>query len=102
MALGKGRKIGRIEPLAAHAGVHALLTLVVVMTAAPWLWWLAPIDFLRSFRARPDERRHLTRPRNEREAVLDGLRSRPSRPSDHPFRRCARDRKRLRIAAFRW
>ncbi|EAU40951.1 hypothetical protein FP2506_18724 [Fulvimarina pelagi HTCC2506] len=46
MALGKTRRSGWLTPLAAHAGVHAVLTLIVVMIVAPSLWWLAAVDFL--------------------------------------------------------
>lgn len=33
-------------PLATHAGIHAGGTLLIVLTVAPALWWLAPLDFV--------------------------------------------------------
>lgn len=46
MALGKERRRGWLAPLAAHAGVHALGTLAIVLVVRPSLWWLAPVDFV--------------------------------------------------------
>lgn len=34
-----------VAPLALHCGVHAVLTLAVVMYVEPSLWWLAVFDF---------------------------------------------------------
>lgn len=36
-------------PLSIHAGVHALLTLAVVLWWSPMYWWLAVLDFVVHF-----------------------------------------------------
>jgi uncharacterized protein DUF3307 len=46
MAAGKERARGWVVPLAAHAGCHAVLTMVVAFIMAPGLWWLGVVDFL--------------------------------------------------------
>jgi len=48
MALTKGNplKEGGARALMAHAGVHALGTLLIVLVAAPRFWWLAIVDFV--------------------------------------------------------
>ncbi|MDP4024013.1 DUF3307 domain-containing protein [Methylobacterium sp. NEAU 140] len=46
MAQGKERVRGWPAPLAAHAGLHALGTLLIVLAVKPGLWWLAPADFV--------------------------------------------------------
>lgn len=46
MATGKEQVRGWAVPLAAHAGCHAVLTLLLVLVIAPGLWWLGPVDFL--------------------------------------------------------
>ncbi len=46
MARGKERVDGWVLPLAAHAGIHALGTLLVALAVRPTLWWLALVDFL--------------------------------------------------------
>jgi hypothetical protein len=46
MAAGKEQARGWVAPLAAHAGCHAGLTLLLVLVIAPGLWWLGPVDFL--------------------------------------------------------
>lgn len=45
MARGKERVTGSAMPLAAHAGTHALGTLVITFLYKPDLWWLALVDF---------------------------------------------------------
>jgi hypothetical protein len=34
-----------VLPLSLHSGVHAVLTLAIVLTVQPSLWWLAIFDF---------------------------------------------------------
>jgi hypothetical protein len=46
MAAGKEQARDWAVPLAAHAGCHAVLTLLLVLVIAPGLWWLGPVDFL--------------------------------------------------------
>ena len=46
MALGKGRTAQWLAPLAVHAGIHAGLTLVIMLALKPALWWLAVVDFI--------------------------------------------------------
>jgi hypothetical protein len=46
MALGKAELEGWLAPLLAHAGVHAALTLVLMLVLRPSLWWLAAVDFM--------------------------------------------------------
>ncbi|HEY7297776.1 MAG TPA: DUF3307 domain-containing protein [Xanthobacteraceae bacterium] len=46
MAAGKEQTRGWAVPLAAHAGCHAALTLLLMLLIAPGLWWLGPADFL--------------------------------------------------------
>ena len=38
-----------IIPLAVHCGVHAALTLAIVLCVEPSLWWLAVFDFITHF-----------------------------------------------------
>lgn len=38
-----------ILPLASHAGVHALFTLIIVLVVNANLWWLAIFDFVIHF-----------------------------------------------------
>lgn len=38
-----------LGPLSLHCGIHALMTLMVVMAVRPELWWLAPFDFVTHF-----------------------------------------------------
>jgi hypothetical protein len=45
MAKGKCGHQGWVRPLVAHAGTHAAGTLVIVLAAAPALFWLAIVDF---------------------------------------------------------
>lgn len=40
---------GFVVPLAVHCAVHAGLTLGIVLTVAPQLWWLALVDFVVHF-----------------------------------------------------
>jgi len=47
--LGKMKKHGWVIPLAAHALVHACLTLLIVLATIPSLWWLAIVDFVVHF-----------------------------------------------------
>lgn len=46
MAKGKCRESYWVRPLLAHAGTHAAGTLVIVLAAAPALFWLAIVDFV--------------------------------------------------------
>ncbi len=46
MARGKGRISGWQAPLAAHAGIHSIGTLVIAVVVAPALWWLALLDLV--------------------------------------------------------
>lgn len=46
MARGKERAVGWAAPLAAHAGLHALGTLGIVLLFKPGLWWLALVDLV--------------------------------------------------------
>ena len=45
MARGKERAAHWFAPLASHVLCHAALTLLIVLAAAPRLWWLAAVDF---------------------------------------------------------
>lgn len=45
VARGKERSAGWVGPLAAHAGIHGGLTLLIVLATRPALWWLGLIDF---------------------------------------------------------
>ena len=45
MARGKERAQGWGRPLAVHAGLHGLGTLLIVLLAKPEFWWLSPADF---------------------------------------------------------
>ena len=45
IALGKDSTSHWLRPLLVHVGLHALLTLAIVLAAAPRLWWLALVDF---------------------------------------------------------
>ncbi len=38
-----------VLPLATHCGVHAFLTLAIVMIVNPTLWWLIIVDFVTHF-----------------------------------------------------
>ncbi len=44
MVVGKYRKKGWLKPLFAHASVHALLTLILLLIFAPKLWYLCVLD----------------------------------------------------------
>jgi Protein of unknown function (DUF3307) len=46
MAAGKEQARGWAVPLAAHAGCHAILTLLLTLAIVPGLWWLGLVDFL--------------------------------------------------------
>lgn len=46
MLWGREQVHGWLAPLAAHAGCHAALTLVLALVFAPALWWLALVDFV--------------------------------------------------------
>jgi hypothetical protein len=46
IAHGKERSEGWLAPLAIHALGHASLTLCIALAIAPWLWWLALVDFI--------------------------------------------------------
>jgi hypothetical protein len=43
--LGKFKEKGWVAPLAAHAGVHAIFTIVIALFVVPSLWWLGLVDF---------------------------------------------------------
>jgi Protein of unknown function (DUF3307) len=45
MAIGKAQERGWVVPLATHAGIHAALTLLLMLALLPSLWWLALVDF---------------------------------------------------------
>ncbi len=47
--LGKMKLHGWIKPLAAHASMHALFTLFIVLVVSPSLWWLSIVDFIIHF-----------------------------------------------------
>jgi hypothetical protein len=49
MARGKERTDHWALPLAVHAGIHAIATLVITLALAPRLFWLAAIDFVIHF-----------------------------------------------------
>ena len=48
MALNKGRPFnqGGFFPLVMHAGIHGIVTIVLMMYFAPILWWLGCVDFI--------------------------------------------------------
>lgn len=46
MAVGKEHARGWAVPLAAHAGCHAVLTLLLALVIFPAFWWFGPVDFL--------------------------------------------------------
>ncbi len=46
MALGKSQSQGWVAPLAAHSGIHAVLTFLIALAVQPSLWWLGPVDFV--------------------------------------------------------
>jgi Protein of unknown function (DUF3307) len=46
IARGKERREGWFAPLAVHVLCHATLTLLIALTIAPRLWWLAPADLV--------------------------------------------------------
>ena len=47
MAVNKGEPgLDGYRPLAAHAGLHALATLAIMVVLAPFFWWLALVDFV--------------------------------------------------------
>lgn len=50
MVRGK-RRVGLdfVVPLAAHAGLHALLTFLIIVLVAPTVWYLAALDFVAHF-----------------------------------------------------
>jgi len=47
--LGKFKEKGWVLPLACHAGVHALFTLIITLFVAPRMWWLCLVDFVIHF-----------------------------------------------------
>jgi len=47
--LGKMNKDHWVLPLASHAGVHALFTLLIVAIVNINLWWLSVVDFIIHF-----------------------------------------------------
>lgn len=47
--LGKMNRTGWVMPLAAHASVHAIFTLAIVLLYDSSLWWLSIIDFVLHF-----------------------------------------------------
>ena len=49
MAMGKEGEADWLKPLAAHAAIHALITLVIVLVVQPGFWWLALVDFVIHF-----------------------------------------------------
>ena len=49
IAHGKEATAGWIVPLAAHAGIHAVLTLAIAVAVRPSLWWLAILDLVVHF-----------------------------------------------------
>ena len=49
MVTGKGAERGWVVPLAAHAGIHAAGTLLIVLAVRPSFWWLAAVDFVVHF-----------------------------------------------------
>ncbi|WP_246318816.1 DUF3307 domain-containing protein [Peteryoungia desertarenae] len=49
MASGKESKTDWLLPLAAHAAIHAALTLSICLIFAPHLAWLAIVDFIVHF-----------------------------------------------------
>jgi hypothetical protein len=46
MVAGKEQCRGWLTPLAAHAGIHAALTLLLMLVLQPSLWWLSLVDFI--------------------------------------------------------
>jgi hypothetical protein len=46
MACGKAQSRGWLAPLATHAGVHGMLTLLLMLALLPSLWWLGLVDFV--------------------------------------------------------
>jgi hypothetical protein len=46
MAYGKEQRENWLSPLAAHAGIHGALTLLLTLAFLPSLWWLGPVDFV--------------------------------------------------------
>jgi Protein of unknown function (DUF3307) len=46
MASGKEQKQGWLLPLSTHAGIHGALTLALMLSLQPSLWWLGPVDFV--------------------------------------------------------
>lgn len=45
MARGKFKKFPHfVNPLLKHCGVHALMTLLILLLTNPQLWWLALVD----------------------------------------------------------
>jgi len=49
MVRGKAAEHDWVAPLAAHVGVHAIGTLLIVLVARPSFWWLAVVDFVLHF-----------------------------------------------------
>jgi hypothetical protein len=45
MARGKADSQGWLAPLAIHASVHGVLTLLLMLALLPSLWWLGLVDF---------------------------------------------------------
>jgi hypothetical protein len=46
MVAGKDGRRDWLMPLSIHAGIHAGSTLLLVIAVKPFLWWLAPLDFI--------------------------------------------------------
>ncbi len=46
MALGKEAEAGWLPPLAVHAAIHALGTLIICLMIAPALFWFSGVDFI--------------------------------------------------------
>jgi hypothetical protein len=45
MACGKAQSQGWLAPLATHASIHGVLTLLLMLALLPSLWWLGLVDF---------------------------------------------------------
>jgi hypothetical protein len=46
MFVGKEQPSKWLAPLAAHAGTHAALTVIIVLLFNPVLWWLGAVDLI--------------------------------------------------------